>query len=146
MNQLFMNGFVAACSVFVLASAGHAQVYKCQDGGRTVYSQEPCPTSGKKLDIQSASPRVGSLAERQAMQERYIQANPGLPDTVKSAIRGFVAIPGMTEEQVLLALGNPVDRNLTQTAQSSTWQWVYRYPSGKQHYVYIENGVVVATN
>lgn len=139
---------MTAALVSLLASVGaHAQVYKCVDGGKTVYSQAPCGPKAQTLDIQhKAKPRPGSFAEAQARREDYLRANPGTPDLFRHAIQGGVAIPGMTREQVLAAMGEPIDRNLTQTASTSLAQWVYRYPSGKQHYVYFENGVVVATN
>ncbi|KAI5914592.1 DUF4124 domain-containing protein [Thauera sp. 2A1] len=130
----------------LIGGMAQAQVYKCVEGGKTVYSQEPCGTKPQTLDIQRSTPRPGSFAETQSKREDYIRANPGLSETVKGAIRGGVAVPGMTEDQVIAAMGAPLRRNLTQTASVSMWQWVYRYGSGRQHYVYIENGLVVATN
>lgn len=134
--------------VMLLATAvpAHAQIYKCQEGGRTVYAQTPCSTSAEVLNIKRSPPRPGSFEEVVVRREDYVKDHPGLSEVVKGAILGGVAIPGMTEEQALVALGPPVDRNLTQTATMSRWQWVYRWPSGKQYYIYIENGVVVATN
>jgi len=136
-----------AAALLPWASCAQAQVYKCVDGGKTVYSEAPCGPKAQALDIQNnPKPRPGSFAEAQARREDYLRANPGTPDLFRHAIQGGVAIPGMTEAQVLAAMGEPVGRNLTQTATISRWQWVYRYPSGKQHYVYLENGIVVATN
>lgn len=136
----------ALAVVLIVALPAQAQVYKCQDGGSTVYSQVPCGAAAQALDIKRHTPRPGSLEEKLAKREAYIRANPGLSHLVQIAIRAGVVTPGMTEEQALLSLGEPDDRNLTQTQHSSRWQWVYRRASGKQHYVYIENGIVVGTN
>lgn len=135
--------FVAALAV---ALPAEAQIYKCQEGDKTIYSQMPCGPAPQTLDIKRSSPRPGSFEETQARRDDYIRSKPGLSELVAIAIRAGVAIPGMTEEQVLVSMGEPADRNLTQTAHMSRWQWVYRYPSGRQHYVYLERGVVVATN
>ncbi len=43
---------VAAC----LAPFAQAQVYKCIDGGRTVYSQIPCPANAKSTTISRTAP------------------------------------------------------------------------------------------
>lgn len=140
------TAMIAVALSLLCSAAAQAQVFKCVEGGKTVYSQEPCSTKAQELDIKRSTPRPGSFAETQAGREDYIRSNPNLSETVKGAIRGGVAIPGMTEEQVLAAMGPPIRRNLTQTASTSMWQWVFRYGSGRQHYVYFEGGIVVATN
>lgn len=131
----------------VTSGMAHAQVFKCVEGGKTVYSQEPCGTNSQTLDIRYRSkPPAGSLAEAKERRADYLSANPDTPDLIRIAIQAGVATPGMTEAQVIASMGEPIRRNLTQTARTSRWQFVYRYGSGRQHYVYLENGVVIATN
>jgi hypothetical protein len=46
---------------------------------------------------------------------------------------------GMTEDEVINILGEPKKRNITETASSTSEQWVYY-----SNYVYFENGIVTA--
>lgn len=133
----------------LLIAAGmpaHAQVYKCTEGGKTVYSQEPCAENAKILDIRRAPPRPGSLQEKMEQREAYIRANPGIPEVYQAAIRGGVVIPGMSAEQAIAAMGEPIKRNLTQTRYGSRWQWVYGTDIRYRRYLYIEDDIVVGSN
>lgn len=142
-----MRSILLGAAVTALAIApAQAQVFKCQEGGRTVYSQEPCGRSAATLDIKRHTPRPGSFEAAQARRDEYIRAHPGMPDLTKIAISAGVVTPGMTEAQALASMGPPDGRNLTQTMRTSRWQWVYRRGSAKAQYVYIEDGVVVGTN
>ena len=128
--------------------AAFGQVYKCEEGGKVVYSQQPCGQSAKELDIRDTMPSAltGRFADDERRRTDYLARNPGLSDTVATAIKAGVVVPGMTEDQVIASMGEPIRRNLSQTAASSMFQWVYLWPSGKQRFVYFEDGVVVATN
>jgi uncharacterized protein DUF4124 len=43
-------------AVFALALPAHAQVYKCVVGGRTIYSQTPCPANSQSTTIRRSGP------------------------------------------------------------------------------------------
>lgn len=46
-----------ACSATLLAAHAHAQINKCVDaGGKTFYSQAPCPPNAKSSTIRTAAP------------------------------------------------------------------------------------------
>ena len=47
---------LALAAVLATALPAHAQVYKCVDGGRTVYSQTPCPSSAQSTTITRSAP------------------------------------------------------------------------------------------
>ena len=53
---------VLACSVALLATHAQAQVNKCVDaGGKTFYSQAPCPPNSKSSIIRSVAPPAPPL-------------------------------------------------------------------------------------
>jgi hypothetical protein len=47
---------LALFALFAAALPAHAQVYKCVDGGRTVYSQTPCPANAQSTTITRNAP------------------------------------------------------------------------------------------
>lgn len=51
----------------LMSSVGHAQVYKCNSGGSVTYSERPCDTSAKPIDLKVYTP---TPAERMAAIER----------------------------------------------------------------------------
>mgnify|MGYP001352893322 CR=1 FL=1 len=137
---------VIILSLLALALPAQAQVYKCTEGGKTVYSQMPCGKEEKVLDIKRSVPRPGSYEAKLEDREEYIRNNPGISEVHQAAIRAGVAIPGMSAEHVIAAMGEPARKNLTQTLHGSRWQWVYGTDIRYTRYVYIEDDVVVATN
>jgi hypothetical protein len=141
-----LKDVVLAVALGAAAAPSSAQIYKCQENGRVVYSQQPCSESPQVLDIRRSSPRPGSFQAGMERREDYVKKFSDMPDHIRTAIVYGVAIPGMTEDQVLVAKGEPARRNLTQTLRMSRWQWVYRGAGGRETYVYIEDGIVVATN
>jgi hypothetical protein len=64
--------------MFFVASAAHAQMYKCvDDRGKTQYSDKPCPEGkGKEVDIRGQPPISGKVTPRKddiGQQERDFQ-------------------------------------------------------------------------
>jgi len=43
-------------AVFAASLPAHAQVYKCVEGGRTIYSQTPCPADSQSTTIRRSAP------------------------------------------------------------------------------------------
>jgi len=68
---------------FALALPAHAQVYKCAEGGKTIYSQTPCAANAKPIelkvhhpseeDLQRARRQAAINAEAQAIRNEYQQ-------------------------------------------------------------------------
>lgn len=56
-------------SVFMAASAPSLAVYKCESGGKTIYSDTPCP-NGRQLNIDGAPPGDAEAARKQAEREK----------------------------------------------------------------------------
>jgi hypothetical protein len=52
------------CSALLLAGTAQAQVYKCVDGGgKTVYSQVPCPGNARSTTLKNSAPAPVAKAE-----------------------------------------------------------------------------------
>ena len=75
MRGLFLVALIGA------SVSAQAQVYKCVEGGRTVYAQEPC---GRRAEVIDATPATGGYdaaahAQRRAQNAR-IQLQQGIDD------------------------------------------------------------------
>jgi hypothetical protein len=122
-----------------------ADVYKCVDKGKVIYTDAPCPNPVKTIRSDAPpTPQFGYRAD-QARAKAYIKKNPDINPVHRAAIEANVVVPGMTVEQVKASIGEPTRTNLSQGANSSRWQWVY-IKNGKSSYVYIEEGIVTGTN
>jgi hypothetical protein len=136
---------IAALICLVAAQTATAEVYKCMENGKVVYTDTPCRNAIKKIAIEPPPPaKYGYQAERERAR-LYLQNHPDIDPVHKAAIEANVVVAGMTEEQVKAAYGEPIEMNLTQTKSGSRWQWVYR-KSQRLKFVYLEDGVVIGTN
>jgi len=120
---------LAAAIAVAVALVGHAttadaQVYRCDEGGRTVYSDKPCADPTRSVSVPIA-PR--------ASEEPSVNLQ-------REASLGRVAV-GMTPTQVESAWGKPRSINTTTSTSGRTDQWVYRRSSGNA-YVYFRGGLV----
>jgi hypothetical protein len=50
------RNLLALAALFAVALPAHAQVYKCVEGGRTIYSQTPCTSSSRATTISKTAP------------------------------------------------------------------------------------------
>lgn len=77
---------------------------------------------------------------------KYVDSHPGLSPAVRAAIINREVVMGMTEEEVVMSIGNPRDINRSTYQWGTTAQFVYedfsRYLRPKYTYVYFENGRV----
>lgn len=119
-----------AVAMTLVAPAATAQVYRCTEGGRTVYSDKPCtdPTGSVTVPVPSRA------------------TEPPGPNLQLEANLGRVAV-GMTPAQVETAWGKPRSINTRTDADGRTDQWVYRRDGGNA-YVYFQQGRVssISTN
>ena len=71
-------------------------------------------------------------------------------EQINDAICGYAGI-GMTENEVIIACGKPIDVNRTVTSSGVSEQWIYvdyenKYNTGRcSSYMYFDNGVLTAT-
>jgi len=72
-----------ASAAFAFTPA-HAQVYKCVDGGRTIYSQTPCPSNSSSSTLSRTAPTSpapgtetsgapGTAEQEQAFRKRQLE-------------------------------------------------------------------------
>ncbi|MDX9717200.1 MAG: DUF4124 domain-containing protein [Thauera sp.] len=130
----------------VLASAANAQIHRCEESGRVVYSDQPCQAgSGKILDIKARSERPWEREDRER-KEAFFAANPGVDDLTRDAVIAGRIFVGMRADAATASWG-PLRRvNRSHYADGEHLQWVYYYwaAPGAQKYVYVRNGVVTA--
>jgi uncharacterized protein DUF4124 len=51
-----MSRLSLALAAFAISLPAHAQVYKCVEGGRTIYSQAPCAANSQSTTIRRSGP------------------------------------------------------------------------------------------
>lgn len=122
-----------------------AEVFRCIENGKTVYSGTPCGKNAKKIEV-SSSLMTSGYAQEKERRRIFLAKNQDIKPVYRQAIEAGVVIPGMTEQQALASMGEPKTKNLSQGKNYSKWQWVYERPTGQRQYIYIENGVVVGSN
>lgn len=97
-----------------LALPAHAQVYKCTEGGKTVYSQTPCPTSQSNLRPRSSGAALDMRREIEAEYER-LQAeredestdeDDSLPVPLSPSESRYSAAWGYTPAQLMRMVGS----------------------------------------
>lgn len=114
--------------------------YRCEDGGRTVYQQHPCP-NGKKVDTSGAG--QADLNSAAAVAARAEVERARRSDAVRKLVAESRVGVGMTADEVIDSWGRPSKVNRTVTQAGATEQWIYRRGgTGRDQYVYLENGVV----
>lgn len=116
-----------AIVVAVVATEVPAQVYRCVEAGKTVYSDKPCADPDRSVAVPIV-PRT-PVPEGASSSNLQLEAN-----------LGRVGI-GMNKTQVELAWGRPKDVNTSTTSAGTTEQWVYRR-DGADRYVYFRGGLV----
>lgn len=112
--------------------SAHAEVYKCNVEGKTIYQQSPCGNKEGKLNL-PPSPHerdYKNIARTNADVAHYKRIKG-----VEDAMYDGRVIPGMTEDQVLRSLGKPKKIN----NNGGHIQWVYEKP-GNDTYVYFKDG------
>lgn len=121
-----MRALTLALLIATLPAQG--QVYRCAEGGRTVYSDKPCGDAAatQSVPVVPRAPPPSPTAQLQL-----------------EALRGRVAV-GMTREQVELAWGRPTKINSSAGSRGTSDQWVYRRSSASTSYVYFDNGIVTS--
>ncbi|HLJ46694.1 MAG TPA: hypothetical protein VKU01_11835 [Bryobacteraceae bacterium] len=77
--------------------------------------------------------------EKHSATENYVET---LPAPVQQAIKDKKVIEGMTQEQVLLALGKPRHKERSSSDGTDLEDWVYGDPPGKIMFVTFENSKV----
>lgn len=72
MQKLRIAAVVGLAALLPWASCVQAQVYKCQEGGRTAFSDTPCSTDAERLNVRPAmgeyDPRAGARVRQETAE------------------------------------------------------------------------------
>src|SRR5690606_40801283 len=93
-------------------------------------SYQPSNREGERLK-QVQDIFAEAKAREQARRQAYVDAHPELPERTRELILSGGIHYGMTDEQVIASLGEPMRRNILGHGRE---QWVY----GRQTYLYFQ--------
>lgn len=110
--------------VFGMSSFAGAEVYRCTESGKTVYSDRPC-SGGTAATVAMPPPST---------------ASPGSVNPQYEANMGRIAI-GQTALQVEIAWGRPKTKNIETRGAGPTEQWTYERQDGA-YAISFRNGLV----
>lgn len=116
------RSFAAVILAAGISSSAIADVYRCTEAGKTVYSDRPCQ---------------GGTAATVAVPSR--NADPPAVNPQSEANMGRLVV-GQTPLQVEMAWGRPKAKNVDTGSSGRTEQWVYERPDGTT-YVYFRSGL-----
>lgn len=136
-----MNRLVLAMALAGATMSAQAQVYKCKEGGRVVFSDVPCIQGSEQVKV---APAAGHWDAESAA--RVQQENSALQAKVRrlDAIRERRVYVGMTRDDVIESWGRPDSVNRDVYAGAVKEQWIYERSEGGRQYVYVDNGLVTA--
>lgn len=113
-------------AALALPAAAQAQVYKCQDGGHTVYSQDPCPGRAQIID---ATPATGGYDPGAAAQRRAQNARIGAQNAVEDARRDRLRAQTDAQRDAERAEKQRRCEQIRRSKQSSEyWSKEFRHP------------------
>lgn len=115
-----------AILLVLAASTSEGQVYRCTEGGRTVYADKPCGAADATVSVPVAPPPP--RAEQAASHLQLL------------ALQKRVAI-GMTPAQVELAWGKPKSVHTRTSSRGRSEMWSYG-SGGNTNYVHFDDGLV----
>lgn len=135
-----MRKILLMIAVAAASTSAQAQVYKCKEGGKTVFSDIPCLKDGEQVQVAPASGHWNAEnAARSQRESSDIKAKVRRID----AIRDGKVYVGMSRDDVIESWGPPSKVNRSIYAGKASEQWVYDRGRDSQ-YVYVENGEVTA--
>ncbi len=111
--------------LFLLPSLSSADIYRCTEGGKTIYSDKPCG---------------GDMVKNPAPSAPVSTISPIPIDLQTEADAGRIAV-GMTMKQVERAWGKPATTRMDEGAQGITERWTY-IRDGEETEIFIRSGAV----
>ena len=73
--------FMALMALLMVPSVADAQVYKCMEGGRTVFTDKPCAAGAKPISVQPASGRAAVAGAPETTDRSYGAAAATAPQS-----------------------------------------------------------------
>jgi len=143
-----MRAALLAAALMLCASA-QAQVYKCKEGDKFVFSDVPC-ADGTKVSTKPAAgsgdemERYKASIDLQRMKSQLRQTDVERSNARRraTAVDERKVMTGMTADEVTASWGAPSRINRGLYAGKVQEQWIYDRKNGYMQYVYLENGIV----
>lgn len=152
---------ISVAFIVALPVTAHAAIYKCQEAGKTVYSDKPCTSgaSGSSGRIDT-SPAIsigkrttgGGLSdgEREILGEIEAKESAKKSERARQAQTSAWILEkkvgsGMTPDEVRQSWGKPSRINTHVGAGGRSEQWVFDR-GGVRQYVHIDNGAVTSVS
>lgn len=143
------GGVLIRLTLAAACGSTYAQaVYQCPGpAGQKVFQNAPC-TGGTRLNVKPAAPLGGTMlgttdqARAAAVKAERDAAVAKRDEQVRDAIQQRRVLIGMTESEMIAALGAPHHVNVSSSDRGVQRQHVYRPKSGRDSYVYTYDGVV----
>jgi hypothetical protein len=149
----------------LLPFSAHAEVFRCQKDGTTVFSDKPCATDAqaytpkpiqvmpatkapdlaKQYDQRTAKETKARDKDNEAWNKDY-QAKKQQEETIRDARVARKAVVGMSQQQVRDMLGNPQVTSHNENLGVVREGWTYKNPDGSRDIVYFKDGVVTNTS
>jgi len=91
--------------LILLAPATHAEIYKCTEGGSTVFSQQPCGDNAVVVQPRVTEPSADAMSENGAIQDQLtrsghvLERDRKLRDAERDAIRARETIATLKAER-----------------------------------------------
>jgi len=142
-----MKQALALAALLAAAVPAQAQIYKCVENGRQIYSDQPCPSGGGEvLKHVRRHPESKFAREDRERREQFVRSNPDLDEATKAAVLTGRIFVGMSGAAATASWGDFRRENRSHYSSGLHIQWVYHYfaAPGTQKYVYVTNGVVTA--
>lgn len=140
-----LSQFLPLLLGLLLAAPVAAQsLYKCTaSDGRVSFQQTPCAAAGGRAE-RLAVPQT-NVVEGNPAGEASLRAEAARSSAVRQAVARGQLVTGMTEAELLQAMGQPTVVNTNNVDGRVSRQFVYRYPDGSTRYVYTRDGLTYAT-
>lgn len=141
-----MKTIVMAIATLAIALPAQAQVYRCINDSKTVFSDIPCPITAdvaEEVRIFDDKP-TDTDAARARDRHQTVRDDFAFEDRTRNAVRRSQIFVGMRAADARRSWGNPTSVNRSHYGSGVKEQWVYHHGPGKSQYVYVEGGRVTA--
>lgn len=146
----------------LLPTAASAEVYRCEQSGKAVYTDRPCYAQAAPLTVREPNAVTATQGERKLAREydRRVERDRKARDKadrqwvkehsaaeadmarIRKAIEQHRVVRGMTPDQVRMVLGVPAQTDSSVVREADIEQWTYRSASGGKQVVTFKNGRV----
>jgi hypothetical protein len=161
-----MNPPMVLVALLWSVSTGAQPVYKCEEGGKITYTDQPCPTAATarplppvvvvappgRTERELARAHDARIAKARGERDRadgeWLKQHGQRKDRearVRKAILGHTVVKSMTFDEVRQALGEPDQVEIGDSYGTAKETWVY-LDNGQRRTVNFKDGEVISTH